>query len=54
MVLAHCRKRGFTGVYNLLTPASHRISRQLTVNYTDSASGKLYAKRYGILLESRT
>jgi len=37
-------------VYSLLTPASHRM-RLLTVNYTDSASGKLYAKRTGILLE---
>jgi len=37
-------------VYNLLTPASHRM-RLLTVNYTDSASGKVYAKRAGILLE---
>jgi hypothetical protein len=37
-------------VYNLLTPASHRM-RLLTVNYTDSASGKVYAKRTGILLE---
>jgi hypothetical protein len=37
-------------VYNLLTPASHRM-RLLTVNYTDSASGKLHAKRTGILLE---
>ena len=37
-------------VYNLLTPASHRM-RLLTVNYVDSASGKLYAKRAGILLE---
>jgi len=37
-------------VYNLLTPASHRM-RLLTVNYTDSASGKLHARRTGILLE---
>lgn len=37
-------------VYNLLTPASHRM-RLLTVNYTDSASGKVHAKRTGILLE---
>jgi hypothetical protein len=37
-------------VYNLLTPASHRM-RLLTVNYTDSAGGKVYAKRTGILLE---
>jgi hypothetical protein len=37
-------------IYNLLTPASHRM-RVLTVNYTDSASGKLHAKRIGLLLE---
>jgi hypothetical protein len=37
-------------IYNLLTPASHRM-RLLTVNYTDSASGKLHARRTGILLE---
>ena len=37
-------------IYNLLTPASHRM-RPLIVNYVDSASGKLHAKRFGMLLE---
>lgn len=37
-------------VYNLLTPASHRM-RLLSVNYVDSASGKVHAHRTGILLE---
>ena len=37
-------------VYNLLTPASHRM-RLLSVNYVDSASGKVHAHRTGIILE---
>ena len=37
-------------IYNLLTPASHR-SRVLNVTYTDSASGKVFAKRSAILVE---
>ena len=37
-------------VYNLLTPASHRM-RPLIVNYVDSASGKLHAKRFGFFIE---
>jgi hypothetical protein len=37
-------------IYNLLTPASHRM-RVLRITYADSASGKVHAKRLGILLE---
>lgn len=37
-------------IYNLLTPASHRV-RLLNLTYTDSASGKVYAKRAALLLE---
>lgn len=37
-------------VYNLLTPASHRV-RLLDVTYADSASGKTFAKRPALLLE---
>ena len=37
-------------VYNLLTPASHRM-RLLKVNYADSASGKVVTTRYGYILE---
>ena len=37
-------------IYNLLTPASHRM-RPLIVSYVDSASGKLHAKRFALLLE---
>ena len=36
--------------YNLLTPASHRV-RLLDVTYSDSASGKPFAKRPALLLE---
>lgn len=37
-------------VYNLLTPASHRM-RLLKVSYADSASGKVTTTRIGYLLE---
>ena len=37
-------------VYQLLTPASHRV-RLLKVAYTDSASGKREAYRYGFIIE---
>ena len=37
-------------IYNLLTPASHRM-RLLRITYADSASGKVHAKRFAILLE---
>ena len=37
-------------VYNLLTPASHRV-RLARLTYTDSASGKVEAVRYAIFLE---
>lgn len=37
-------------VYSLLTPASHRV-RLLQVTYTDSATGKVQAKRAAVLLE---
>ena len=37
-------------IYNLLTPASHRM-RLLRMTYADSASGKVHAKRFAILLE---
>ena len=37
-------------IYNLLTPASHRI-RVLNVKYADSASGKIHAQRTAILIE---
>jgi hypothetical protein len=37
-------------IYNLLTPASHRV-RLLNLTYTDSASGKVFAKRAALLLE---
>ena len=37
-------------VYQLLTPMSHR-ARLLKLNYTDSASGKLRAHRYGFVIE---
>jgi hypothetical protein len=37
-------------IYNLLTPASHR-ARLLNLTYTDSASGKVFAKRAALLLE---
>jgi hypothetical protein len=37
-------------IYNLLTPASHRV-RTLNITYTDSASGKVFAKRAALLLE---
>jgi hypothetical protein len=37
-------------VYNLLTPASHRV-RLLQMTYVDSASGKTYAKRAALIVE---
>lgn len=37
-------------IYSLLTPMSHR-ARLLQMTYTDSASGKVFAKRAAILLE---
>ena len=37
-------------VYNLLTPASHRM-RLLKVSYADSASGKVQTTRMGYILE---
>jgi hypothetical protein len=37
-------------IYQLLTPVSHK-TRLLKFTYTDSASGKVRAKRYGFLLE---
>ncbi|HEX6576054.1 MAG TPA: hypothetical protein VF042_13890 [Gemmatimonadaceae bacterium] len=36
--------------YNLLTPASHK-ARVVRIAYTDSASGKVHAKRLAIILE---
>ncbi|HJQ10989.1 MAG TPA: hypothetical protein VJ840_08155 [Gemmatimonadaceae bacterium] len=37
-------------IYQILTPVSHR-ARLLKLNYTDSGSGKIRAKRFGFIME---